>query len=46
MSLVNILLVVLIVLLFGTLPTWGHSRSVSYGPGGGLGLVVVVLVCC
>jgi Protein of unknown function (DUF3309) len=32
MSLATILLVVLIVLLFGTLPTWGHSRSWGYGP--------------
>jgi len=44
MSLSTILLVVLIVLLVGTLPTWGHSRSWGYGPSGGLGLVVVVLV--
>jgi Protein of unknown function (DUF3309) len=44
MSLSTILLVVLIVLLVGTLPTWGHSRSWGYGPSGGLGLLVVVLV--
>jgi hypothetical protein len=44
MSLSNILLVVLILLLIGALPTWGHSRSWGYLPSGGLGLVVVVLV--
>lgn len=39
-----ILLVVLILFLLGALPTWRHSRSWGYGPSGGLGLIVVVLV--
>jgi hypothetical protein len=30
--------------LLGVLPTWGHSRNWGYGPSGGLGLVVVVLL--
>jgi len=40
----TILLVVLILFLLGALPTWGHSRNWGYGPSGGIGLVVLVLV--
>jgi hypothetical protein len=40
----TILIVVLILALFGALPTWGHSRSWGYGPSGGVGLVLLVLV--
>jgi hypothetical protein len=39
-----ILLIVLIVLLLGGLPTWPHSRNWGYGPSGGLGLLLVILV--
>jgi Protein of unknown function (DUF3309) len=39
-----ILLVVLIVLLLGGLPRWGYSRNWGYGPSGGLGLLVVILL--
>jgi hypothetical protein len=39
-----ILLIVLVVLLFGALPTWPYSRSWGYYPSGGLGLVLVVLL--
>jgi hypothetical protein len=31
-------------MLLGTLPTWPHSRHWGYGPSGGLGLVVVILL--
>lgn len=44
MSLGTILLIVLILLLIGTLPTWGHSRSWGYAPSGILGLLVVVVI--
>ena len=44
MSLGTIILIVLILMLLGALPTWGHSRSWGYGPSGGLGLIVLVLV--
>jgi hypothetical protein len=44
MSLGTILLIVLILLLIGALPTWPHSRSWGYYPSGGLGLVLVILV--
>lgn len=40
----TILLVVLVLLLLGAIPTWPHSRNWGYGPSGGLGLVVVVLL--
>lgn len=44
MSLGTILLIVLILLLIGAIPTWGHSRNWGYGPSGGLGLVLLVVV--
>lgn len=44
MSIGLILLIVLILLLIGALPTWGYSRRWSYYPSGGLGLIIVVLV--
>ena len=40
----TILLIVLVLLLVGALPTWPHSARWGYGPSGGLGLVVVVLL--
>ncbi|AWI75914.1 DUF3309 domain-containing protein [Parazoarcus communis] len=44
MSIGTILLIVLVLLLIGAIPSWPHSRSWGYGPSGGLGLVVVVLL--
>jgi hypothetical protein len=44
MSLGTILLIVLILLLVGAVPTWPHSKSWGYGPSGVLGLVVVVIL--
>ncbi len=38
------LIVILILMLLGTLLAWPHSRSWGYGPSGGLGLVLIVLV--
>jgi hypothetical protein len=40
----TILLVVLILMLLGAFPAWPHSRSWGYGPSGGLGLLVVILL--
>jgi hypothetical protein len=40
----TILIVLLILMLLGAMPTWGHSRNWGYGPSGGLGLVVLILV--
>lgn len=39
-----LLLVILLLMSVGSLPTWGHSRDWGYYPSGGLGLVVVVLL--
>jgi hypothetical protein len=40
----TILLVVAVLMLLGVVPAWPHSRSWGYGPSGGLGLVVLILV--
>ena len=40
----TLLLIILILLLVGALPTWSHSARWGYGPSGGLSLVVLVLV--
>ena len=40
----TILLVILVLLLLGALPTWPYSREWGYYPSGGLGLVVVVVL--
>jgi hypothetical protein len=44
MSLGTILLIVLILMLVGVLPTWSHSSSWGYMPSGGLGLLVVIVL--
>lgn len=44
MSLGMILLIVLILMLLGAIPTWPHSRSWGYGPSGGVGLVLVIII--
>ena len=40
----TIVLVLVVLLLLGALPTWPHSRSWGYGPTGGLSLVLIVLL--
>lgn len=44
MSLGTILLIVLVLMLIGVIPTWPHSRGWGYGPSGLLGLVLLVVV--
>lgn len=44
MTLGTILLVVLILLLLGALPSWPYSRGWGYGPSGALGLVLAIVV--
>ncbi len=44
MSIGTILIVLLILMLLGVLPTWPHSRNWGYGPSGGLGLVLLILI--
>ena len=40
----TILIVVLILMVLGSLPTWPHSRQWGYFPSGGLGLVLLILI--
>ena len=40
----TILIVIVILLLVGALPTWPHSRQWGYFPSGGLGLMLLILV--
>ena len=44
MSLGTILLIVLILMLVGVLPTWPHARTWGYGPSGILGVVLVIII--
>jgi len=44
MTLGTIFLIVLLLLLIGALPHWGYSRGWGYGPSGGLGIVLLVVV--
>jgi hypothetical protein len=43
-TLSTILIVILILILVGALPTWGYSRAWGYGPSGLVGLLVIVLL--
>jgi hypothetical protein len=40
----TILLIILILLLLGSLPRWGYSRSWGYGPSGLLGIIIVIII--
>lgn len=44
MTVGTLLMIILILMLVGALPTWPHSKSWGYYPSGGLGLVVLVLL--
>lgn len=44
MGLGTILLVVLVLLLVGIIPTWPHSRGWGYGPSGGVGIIVIIVI--
>ena len=44
MSLGTLLLIILILMLVGAIPSWPHSKNWGYGPSGGLGLVVIILI--
>ena len=44
MTLGTILLIVLILILIGVIPTWRHSSAWGYYPAGGVGLIVVVVL--
>lgn len=40
----TILLVIVVLFLVGAFPSWGYSSNWGYGPSGGLGLVLIILV--
>ena len=44
MSLGTILIIILILVLLGVIPTWGHSRDWGYGPSGVVGLILIILL--
>jgi hypothetical protein len=44
MSLGTIIIIVLLLMLVGVLPTWPHSRNWGYFPTGGLGIVLVIVL--
>ena len=44
MTIGTVLLVLLILMLIGAIPTWPHSKGWGYYPSGGLGLLVVILL--
>jgi hypothetical protein len=44
MGLGTILLIVLILILIGVIPTWPHSRNWGYAPSGAVGLVVIIII--
>lgn len=44
MTITTILLIILLLMLIGAVPAWPHSRGWGYGPSGGLGLLLVVLL--
>lgn len=44
MTVSTLLIIVLILLLIGALPTWPHSRNWNYGPTGILGVLLVIVV--
>jgi hypothetical protein len=41
---VTILIVILVLILVGALPTWPHSKNWGYYPSGGLGLILLILI--
>lgn len=44
MSIGTILLIILVLALVGAIPTWPHSRRWGYGPSGGVGLILVIVL--
>jgi hypothetical protein len=44
MSIGTILLIILILVLLGVLPTWPHSRGWGYYPTGGIGLIIIIII--
>ena len=41
---ITILIILAVLMLIGAIPTWPHSRNWGYGPSGGLGLVLLIIL--
>ena len=39
-----ILIIILVILLLGAIPSWPYSRNWGYGPSGGLGLILLIII--
>lgn len=44
MSVGTILLIIVVLMLIGAIPAWPHSRGWGYGPSGGIGLILTILI--
>ena len=44
MSIGTILLIVIVLMLIGAIPAWPHSRAWGYGPSGGIGVILIILL--
>jgi hypothetical protein len=44
MSLGTLLLIILILMLIGVIPTWPHSKTWGYGPSSGVGLILIIVI--
>ena len=44
MTIGTILLIILILILIGVIPTWPHSRDWGYAPGGAIGVILIILL--
>lgn len=44
MSVGTILLIVVVLMLIGAIPSWPHSKAWGYGPSGGIGLILIILI--
>jgi hypothetical protein len=44
MSLGTVLLIIVLLMLIGAIPTWPHSKNWGYGPSGGIGLILTILI--
>ncbi len=42
--LIDVIVLVLVLLLIGAFPVWSHSRNWEYGPSGGIGVIVAILI--
>jgi hypothetical protein len=40
----TVLIVLLVLMLLGAIPTWPHSRNWGYAPSGGLGLILLIII--